>query len=260
MNHIRDVKPGATTLLAGESEDGGEDQVVLAYQRYGRGKAVALPVVDSWIWQFHADIPVEDPTHEVFWQQMLRWLVDGVPDYVEAETESETVEPGDAVGIVAHVRDSAFVERNDVRVEATITGPEGISLDVPLSWSVERDGEYAGRFQPITAGDHFIQIRASLGEDQVLGSAHTHVRVGESTEEFFDAGLRRSLLQRLADETGGRFYEPADADRLAEDIRLTGAGVTLTEERDLWDMPVLFFLLVGLVGSEWAFRRRRGLV
>jgi hypothetical protein len=31
------------------------------------------------------------------------------------------------------------------------------------------------------------------------------------------------------------------------------------EERDLWDMPVLFLLLVGLLGSEWVYRRWRGL-
>jgi hypothetical protein len=79
-------------------------------------------------------------------------------------------------------------------------------------------------------------------------------------EEYFDANLRRGLLERLTRETGGKYYEPEDVRTLADDIRFTGAGVTLTEERDLWDMPFLFLLLVGFVGSEWAFRRRRGLV
>jgi len=31
------------------------------------------------------------------------------------------------------------------------------------------------------------------------------------------------------------------------------------ESRDLWDMPVVFLLLVGLLGGEWAYRKRRGL-
>ena len=55
------------------------EQVVLAAQRYGRGKAIAFPVQDSWLWQMHADIPVEDMTHENYWRQLMRWLVDGVP-------------------------------------------------------------------------------------------------------------------------------------------------------------------------------------
>jgi hypothetical protein len=32
------------------------------------------------------------------------------------------------------------------------------------------------------------------------------------------------------------------------------------EQKDLWDMPIVFLLLVGLVGAEWTYRRLRGLV
>ena len=39
-----------------------------------------------------------------------------------------------------------------------------------------------------------------------------------------------------------------------------GAGVTLTEERDLWDMPIILILLLGLLGVEWGVRRVRGYV
>ena len=40
---------------------------------------------------------------------------------------------------------------------------------------------------------------------------------------------------------------------------MSGAGVTVVEERDLWDMPALLVLLVGLVLGEWGYRRLRGL-
>jgi len=258
MNHIRQVKPGATTLLTGEGEAG--ERVVLAYQRYGRGKSVALPVVDSWLWQFHADVPLEDQTHETFWQQLLRWLVDGVPDYVDARTEQEVVEAGESVRILTEINDSAYVEVNDAFVEATVTAPNGTVQMVPLDWTVERDGEYAGTFNPSMEGDYRISILGTRGAGTGLGTDEVHLRVGPSTEEYFDANLRRSLLQRLAEDTGGRYYEPSTVGSLPEDIQFTGGGVTLTEERDLWDMPILFFLLVALVGGEWAFRRRRGLV
>jgi hypothetical protein len=36
--------------------------------------------------------------------------------------------------------------------------------------------------------------------------------------------------------------------------------ITMVEERDLWDMPILFLMLIGLIAGEWALRRRRGLV
>jgi len=159
MNHIQEVKPGATTLLSGEGPAG--DQVVLAYQRYGRGKSVALPVVDSWLWQLHADISVEDQTHETFWRQLLRWLVDGVPDYLGARTEQETVEVGEAVRILTEVNDSAYMEVNDAFVEATLTAPDGTVQVVPMDWTVERDGEYAGAFNPTMDGDYEIDVQAT---------------------------------------------------------------------------------------------------
>jgi len=45
VNLIKEVKPGATVLLTG-SDKTRQEHIVLAYQRYGRGKAVALPVQD----------------------------------------------------------------------------------------------------------------------------------------------------------------------------------------------------------------------
>jgi len=33
----------------------------------------------------------------------------------------------------------------------------------------------------------------------------------------------------------------------------------VVEERELWDMPVLLLLLIACTGTEWAYRRTRGL-
>ena len=86
-----------------------------------------------------------------------------------------------------------------------------------------------------------------------------HIRVSAGDGEYFDAAMRAPLLKRIADETGGRFFTPANAASLPEAISYSGRGVTVVEERELWDMPVLFMLLVGLVFGEWGFRRARGL-
>ena len=97
LNVTRRVKPGATVLLTGRDEATGRERVVLAYQRYGRGKALAFPVQDSWMWQMHADVPLEDMTHETFWRRLMRWLVDDVPEQIEASVSRERMEPKEAV-------------------------------------------------------------------------------------------------------------------------------------------------------------------
>ena len=86
-----------------------------------------------------------------------------------------------------------------------------------------------------------------------------HVRVSAGDAEYFDAAMRAALLKRIAEETGGRFFTPANAASLPEAVSYTGRGVTVVEERELWDMPALLIALIGLVCAEWGYRRARGL-
>jgi hypothetical protein len=259
VNPLTDVRPGATTLLQGRVSSGGPDQVVLAFQRYGRGKSIALTAQDTWLWQMHADVPLEDQSHESFWKQMLRWLVDGVPDAVEIQADQEQVEPGETVRLVASVSDSTYIEINDASVRARVTSASGASEELPMEWTVENDGEYAVEFRPAEMGDYEIELLAER-EGVSVGTHHVFVHAAPSDEEYFGAGRRTDVLRRIASETGGRFYTPETIATLPEDITVTGAGVTLVEENDLWDMPALFLLMLLLMGAEWGYRRIRGLV
>jgi uncharacterized membrane protein len=257
VNPIREVKPGATILLNAASLGRG-DQIVLAYQRYGRGKTVALPLQDSWRWKMDAKIPVTDTTHAMFWRRMVRWLVDAVPDQLNLLTGHDRVEPGEAVRFTAEVLDTAYVEVNDAHVEAHIMSPSNKVIDVPMEWTVERDGEYGAVFNPDESGLYEIKVAATRdGKD--LASNVMHLRVSAGDSEYYDAAMRAPLLKRIAEETGGRFFTPSNAASLPEAISYSGRGVTVVEERELWDMPALLMLLLALLGAEWGFRRTRGL-
>ncbi|MGD8319259.1 MAG: glutamine amidotransferase [Gemmatimonadota bacterium] len=258
VNRITEIRPGATALLVGTNDTLDAPQIVLAHQRYGRGKALALTVQDDWLWQMHADVPLEDQSHETFWRQLLRWLVDGVPRAVTATLDREQVERGEAAHLVTTVDDSAYLEVNDAEVTATVTSPSGVVTEEPATWVVQRDGEYAVDIVPREEGAYEVEVTATR-DGETLGSAHTWLDVAPSDEEYFDAGRRTATLQRIADETGGRFYTPETVSDLPDDIAISGAGVTLTEQRDLWDMPAVFLLLLLLMGAEWGYRRMRGL-
>jgi uncharacterized membrane protein len=264
VNRVEGVKPGAVTLLRGEPVGGGSERVLLAHQRYGRGTAIALPIQDSWLWQMHADIPLEDQTHEMLWRQLLRWLVHDVPGRVRLDLPEESTPPGEAVTIRAEVEDERFLRVNGAGVVARVTGPGGVPEEVPLEWTVEADGEYEGRFVPGEDGLYQVEAVATLpgvagdpGTTPLQGMAH--FRSGAPEREPFGAGRRTALLERIASETGGHFYTSDNVDALPEDIRFTESGDTVQEEQPLWDMPILFILLGLLLSSEWGYRRWRGL-
>jgi len=259
LNPLTRLKPGATSLLMGTTPDGAADHVVLAVQRFGRGRSAVLPMVNLWYWQMAAEVSLEDQTHETLWRQTLRWLVDGVPDPVVATVVEAEIEPGGTATLIAEVSDSAYFQVNDGSVSARITDPLGAITETRLEWTLEQDGVYQAQFPTLDEGIYEVLVEAQRGAD-LIGSDTILVRAAPSTREYFDAGRRTALLERIADETGGRFYNASDVSSLAEDVQYSGSGVTTREERDLWDMPFFFFLIIGLLSLEWFLRRRRRLV
>ena len=257
VNPIKEVKPGATVLLTG-IDKARQEHVVLAHQRYGRGKALAMPVQDVWYWRMAAKVPVTDTTHHMFWRRMIRWLVDGVPDQVNVTTAADRVEPGEPIKVTAEVLDQAYAEVNDATVTAHITSPSGKTTDVPIDWTVTRDGDYRTSFVPDEAGIYTVKVGAERAQ-KPLGTGSMNVRVSAGDAEYFDAAMRAPLLKRIAEETGGRFFTSTNVASLPEAISYSGRGVTVVEERELWDMPALFMLLIALVSAEWGYRRVRGL-
>jgi hypothetical protein len=255
---VGSLKPGAALLLSGTAQ-GSREQVVLAYQRYGRGKALAMPVQDTWLWRMHASMAVEDQTHKNFWQRLTRWLVDGVPDRVNVTLAPGKVQRGEPVTITAEVLDEEYKGINDGRVSAHVTAPSGKVEDVAMEWTVEQEGEYRARFTPTEDGLFRVAVDGRTKAGLETGRGTAAIKVGPSDAEYFDAAMRAPLLRRVAEETGGRFFAAADTASLVEAISYSGRGVTVVDERDLWDMPVVFLLLLGLMGGEWLFRRSRGL-
>ncbi|MEO2196685.1 MAG: glutamine amidotransferase, partial [bacterium] len=181
VNRITEVKPGATKLL--ESGDG--SFVVLAFQRYGAGKALSFPVQDSWMWQMHADIAVDDQTHETLWRRLLRWMVDGVPDQVVADLPTDQIELDEPLSLRAEVDDANYEEINNSQVSAWITDPDDELIEVPMDWTADRDGEYVSSFVPRKEGLYEVRMEAT-SDGELLGSDTAYIRVAPSDSEFYD--------------------------------------------------------------------------
>jgi hypothetical protein len=103
-----------------------------------------------------------------------------------------------------------------------------------------------------------VRAESRMGETS-LGSDTSFVLVEVPKVEYFDAKMHQSTLARVAKETGGQFYTPETISTLPEDLTYTKSGATTLQQLDLWDMPAIFMLLLGLVGAEWGYRRLKGL-
>ncbi len=250
-------KPGATILLQSSVRDAsGQFPVILAFQRFGRGKSMALATDSTWRWRMQLEF--QNNFHDLFYRQLLRWLVNEVPDQVNLETDKHSYAPDDTVILRAEVNDEAFMHLNNAQVSARVKSPSGALTSVPLIWDLSKEGQYSATFKPQEDGIYEVTAEAFQGT-RSLGIARANFRIADSLEEYHDANLKADLLQKLAADTGGRYYT-ADATRtLPEDISYSDKGASRLEEKELWDMPIWFLLLVGAVSAEWILRKRKGL-
>jgi hypothetical protein len=269
VNYIRRVKPGAVEILRGFTPQTGRagwptrrlseyTHPILASQRYGRGLAIALVVQDSYAWQMDPKADSTDIAFQTFWRQLLRQLTADVPGRLQLSIPTDQVMPGQPATIRATVTDTLYNPRNDAEVAMHVGGRVSGAATVPMEWIVDRDGEYRATFTPTAPGLHVIHVDVAEPGGRLLRDSVV-VRVGDLNAEYVDAEMRPSLLKRIADETGGKFYRPGKTSSLVEDLAMSKNGVTTVNQMDLWDMPAIFLLLVLLVCAEWAYRKTRGL-
>ena len=252
------ARPGASTLLEGRAPGLPAPITILAEQRFGRGRTLVLNVQNSWQWQMHRDMPLEDQTHETLWRQLLRWLVQSVPERITINVGSGHVSPNETVEISAEVLDASFTPLNNTKVQLVLTTPIGDRLSLPMAWDPSQDGVYRARFSPEHTGVYEATVEGRF-DDGTLTST-VPVPVGAVTPDHYGAQMREVVLRRVAEHTGGRFYTSADVSSLADEIPTNESGPAVVERLPLWDVPAGFLLLLTMIGFEWVYRRSRGLV
>jgi len=255
---LANVKPGASVLLEARRVDGaGQTAPLLVQQRYGRGQTLALTASDTWRWRMRMDS--KNNAHETFWRQMLRYVVSSTPQQIEIGAEKDVYAMDDTVNIVADIRDKRFNPVSDATATARVTKPSGAVVDVPLKFTTLNDvNTYAGEFKADELGEHKIEL---IGTSAGLGtlSARSSIMVSDLNREYYSAAQNSDLLKRISAETGGKYYTPAEAQLLLDDLVYRQTPYSERVTKDLWDMPINFMLIIGLLSGEWFLRKREGL-
>ncbi|HUQ92742.1 MAG TPA: glutamine amidotransferase [Bryobacteraceae bacterium] len=249
------AKPGAVTLV--ESVVAGKKQPLLVTQNYGRGRVGVMATQGTWRWQMLQ--PLADKSHEMFWQQLMRWLVQDTPGRVVSMTPKPVLADDARVMLRAEIRDRNYLPMTDAKVMANILGPAGTAEQLEMRPDPLTPGTFAADWRAEKQGAYVAEVLAKRGEEEA-GRDVVNFRREDGIAENFGAEQNRELLEKLALETSGKYYKINDLSKLAEEISYSEAGITVRETKDLWNMPVIFFLLFMMRGSEWLLRRRWGVV
>lgn len=245
-------KPGASVLATVLSPENRRTPL-LTVENYGLGRTAVLATSGTWRWQMM--LPLGDPTHALFWQQLLRWLVAGTPGRISASVPETMLYDTGAVHITAAARDVQFNPDPAAQLQAHILGPDGLTTTLPLRPAPDAPGHFTADYTAAKPGTYLAQITSGNLPPAVVGFQRV-----DGVAENFHTQQNRDLLQRLADATGGQYWQPSQLSQLAQALPYSAAGVTLRNNLPLWNLPIVFFLLLILPLAEWFLRRRWGVV
>jgi len=192
------------------------------------------------------------------------------PGQVVASAPAHTLMDDGRIQLSASVRDKDYMPAADARVTAHFIGPDGISVMVDMAPAADNPGEFHTAWTAEKPGSYLAEVTAqrgaarggekSRGGSEDLGTDVLPFERIDGVAENFHTVQNRDLLEKLASETGGRYWKPEDLTRLPNEISYSDAGISVRDIKELWNTPAVFLLLLLLMAAEWLLRRKWGVV
>lgn len=273
-NPVGAAKPGATVLALHPLSQPDREKIILAEQRYGRGRSMIIATSTTWLWQMQLE--AADMRHETFWRQVVRWLALSAPDPVAVTLEKDNYNPGESVSLQVNALDSSFSAVKNAQITVSVASPfksannESTQIsrgDPPVGAirmldvlpDLSRPGQYKADFVPKEEGMYEIEVQATDQAGKFLGRSTASFFVSENHVEFNRPDLQEPLLKRIAEISEGKYMHISAADNIADQLAIAKSSYSKTVERDIWDSPAVYFAILLLLAAEWATRRARGL-
>ena len=250
---------------------GPNDEPLLIAYEYGRSRVLAFAGDTTWLWPL-AGFGDE---HARFWRQVVLWLTRKEEDTsgpVFVTVEPRNVVPGRPARLKLGARDADGNPVVDARFQIEVTAPDGeIATLPPRAAGSGSPGVFRAETADTDApGDYWVRVRATSppspdgGAGTLLGpDAVTRFVVDPRDLELDNPAADRALLDEIARITAGSVVQPEELPaflaRWADEPPAAAESTVLTRIPlyDRWWLPLLF---VGLLGTEWYLRKKKGLV
>ena len=263
LTKVEQEKSLSVILARTKQEGEGIKMATIAYQRYGKGKALSIGATGLWRWAITPpELAAYDDVYDRFWGQLVRWLVsdsDFLPGQeISFRTDRYTYDVGETVQLIVRTK---FMDAKSIAPAAVVTSPSGKEVTVPLEADAQTPGTYSGRYLPDEQGEFAAALHYTAANlDAPTKETAAFTVYSDSVETRF-VSADRALMQDIARTTGGETLTLDQLDTLPEKVRAFELQAKPgTRFADVWDSLDVFAALLGLLAVEWFVRRRLGLV
>lgn len=257
LNQVSAIKPGASVLARVKNDDGTVSPA-LVVQRFGKGRTAALLVGDVWRWHVGRKSH-EDAEPARAWRQTIRWLVSETPKRVEVRAERDADDPNQSVRILVEAFDETYKPLDNATVRVTVMPPDGKPVEVVADPVDAASGEYAAAYLPRAAGPYRAEVVVAAADASEIGRRTTGWTADPAADEFRTLAPNKTLLERIARETGGEVLELDALEAFVDDLPNRKVPITEPVVYPVWHRWTMLLLVVGLLVGEWGLRRWKGL-
>ncbi len=260
LPQLEGAKAGATVLLRlPKASEAMQDYPLVAWHRYGTGKAMFVGTEDLW----RMRLEVGDRYHARFWGQTIQFLtlsrLLGLNKQIALETDKGSYSSGEQVRIFANVLTQSFepVTQPSYEVILETKGETDTATTIELSPVPGTPGLFSGTH--LAGKDGSYMIRTRPGDAEI--SNETGFKIATQAIEDRETAMQPEVARQIAELSGGRQLALASLGKfpasLGEEKKLT---TVVRLEKDLWDVPIWFLIVVAFAGVEWYLRRKDNLV
>lgn len=236
----------------------------------GSGVVLFFGFDDTWRWRWRQ----QEEYFDRFWLQSIRFLarfrvrrpeLKVIPktEFRRNETMKIVVRfPVDAPPPVAHQPVRVALQRLPLNSPHRSSPAEaGETTTLTLARVQGSTPQYETVLTRVSEGDYqftLIYPETPPGQQPPTASA----RVLPPWAELDRIDLNRKEMQEAAARSGGQFFSLAEVDRLWTELP-TPPRVPLSQAEPLWplwNLPLVYLILIGIVGSEWLLRKRARLL
>jgi len=228
----------------------------IAVRNFGKGKVMAITVTPFWRWDFLLwGVGKDNQAYQTFWNNSIRWMVVREDmDLVNFSTDKKIYMGGERITLKAKIFDQNYQKIQDASVMAIVRGEASPDSEV-VNLGLDDLGNYNAVLRALPPGKYSFEGKV-FRDSKEIGSKAGEFLVEEFSMEDSDLKTNFDLLKRIADLSGGRYYEKGEIENLANDLDLAEKEEQKTREIQLWNHPLLLAVFVLCLSIEWAIRKR----